>query len=128
MEGQENGGALQQVLDALMELRSPFAMYENDIHQWVAARLNDAGLAYCHEAVIGAGCRIDFLADGVGIEIKKGKPKPGALTAQLERYAACDGVQSLIVLTQRSVRLPKAVLGKPLRQITLSQLWGVALP
>lgn len=128
MEGQENGGALQNVMDALMELRSPFAMYETDIHQWVAQRLTEAGLECRHEAVIGAGCRIDFLADGVGIEIKKGKPKPAVLMAQLERYAACDGVHSLIVLTQRSVRLPSAVLGKPLKQITLSQLWGVALP
>ena len=117
-----------EVMDALLELRSPFALYEKDIHGWVAARLKDAGLPYLHEARIGKGCRIDFLVGNVGIEIKKGKPIPAVLAAQLKRYAACADVDSLIVLTQRNVKLPKTVMGKPVDQITLSQLWGVALP
>lgn len=116
------------VMDALLELRSPFALYENDIHDWVAARLKDAGLPYVHEARIGKGCRIDFLVGNVGIEIKKGKPIPALLTAQLRRYAECEQIASLIVLTQRSVTLPSRLNGKPVDQITLSQLWGVALP
>ena len=67
-------------------------------------------------------------ASGVGIEIKKGKPKPAALLEQLRRYAVSEEIDALVVLTQRSVRLPAAVCGKPLVQITLNQLWGVALP
>lgn len=119
---------LQAVMDALMEMRTPFAMYENDIHQWVAARLTDAGLAYIHEAKIGPGCRIDFLVGDVGIEVKKGKPQPARLQEQLMRYAACEGVSSLIVLTTRSARVPKAALNKPVKHIALNSLWGVALP
>ena len=41
---------LTTVLDALKELRSPFALYEMDIHQMVAKRLSDAGLSFVHEA------------------------------------------------------------------------------
>ena len=119
---------LLTVLDALKELRSPFALYETDIHAMVGKRLADAGLAYRHEARIGPGCRIDYLVNGVGIEIKKGKPDARTLTRQLMRYAACEDIQSLIVLSQRTVALPQSVCGKPVKVLVLNQLWGVALP
>ncbi|MDD3334714.1 MAG: hypothetical protein PHI98_04265 [Eubacteriales bacterium] len=118
---------LQTVVNALMELRSPFLPYETDIHMQVEKRLCDAGLPHIHEAKIGPGCRIDFLVGDVGIEIKKGKPIPAVLTAQLERYARCEAIGSIVVLTQRSVKLPKQLAGKPVRQMTLSQLWGLAI-
>lgn len=119
---------VDSVLAELKAMRPPFALYEYDIHQMVAERLQDAKLPYAHEARIGVGCRIDYLIGDVGIEIKKGKPMPAALLRQLTRYAACGAVTSLIVITQRSVKLPKKIGGKPLYQIVLSQLWGVALP
>ena len=119
---------LTTVLDALKELRSPFALYEMDLHRMVETRLNEAGLAFMHEARLGPGCRIDYLVGTVGIEIKKGKPDANALKQQLARYAAFDSVEALIVLTQRTVKLPPAVLGKPIQVIVLNQLWGVALP
>lgn len=119
---------MEAVAAALMELRSPIALYEMDIHALVGKRLEAAGLPCVHEAKIAKGCRIDFLVGTVGVEIKKGKPSAATLTAQLQRYAACDAVDGLIVLTERTVRLPKTLLGKPVRLIILSQLWGVALP
>ena len=119
---------LDTVYAALRAMRPPFAMYEYDIHQMVSECLAENRLDFTHEAKIGAGCRIDFLSSGVGIEIKKGKPIPAVLLRQLHRYAACEAVDSLIIVTQRSVQLPKSVNEKPLRHIVLSQLWGVALP
>ena len=119
---------LHTVLSALEELRSPFALYETDIHQMVEKRLTEAGIAFTHEAKIGPGCRIDYLAGNVGIEIKKGKPDAKALTRQLIRYAECEAVEALIVISQRAVPLAKTVLGKPVHVIVLNQLWGVALP
>ena len=116
------------VLDALKELRSPFALYETDIHRMVAARLQEAGFSFTHEAKLGPGCRIDYLVENVGIEIKKGKPEANALKRQLARYAAFDQISAIIVLSQRAVDLPKSVLGKPVHVIVLNQLWGVALP
>ena len=71
---------------------------------------------------------IDFLVGTIGVEIKKGKPSAATLAAQLQRYAACDAVDGLIVITEKSVRLPGTILGKPVRLIPLSQLWGIALP
>ena len=119
---------LQAVLNALMELRSPFALYENDIHGFVRDRLSQAGLPYEHEAKIGKGCRIDYLVGDVGVEIKKGRPVRSTLLKQLARYAACDGVSAIVVLTQRALPLPASIGGKPVRAVSLNQLWGVALP
>ncbi len=119
---------LAAVLDALKELRSPFALYEMDLHQMVAWRLSEAGLPYVHEAKLAPGCRIDYLVGSVGIEIKKGRPDASAVKKQLMRYAACEGVQAIVLLTPRTVVLPKTVLGKPVHVIVLNQLWGVALP
>ncbi len=118
----------ERVYEALQAMRPPFASYETDIHQMVEKRLTEAGIPFRHEAMIGKGCRIDYLAGDVGIEIKKGKPSLDALLPQLSRYAACEAVAALIVITQRSIRLPKAIGEKPLRLIVLSRLWGVALP
>ncbi len=119
---------LQTVLSALEELRSPFLLYETDIHQLVAKQLEKSGLPFQHEARIAPGCRIDYLVGDVGIEIKKAKPDGNALTKQLIRYAQSDRVHSFVVITQRAVSLPQSVLGKPIKHIVLNQLWGVALP
>lgn len=118
---------LQTVLDALCELRSPFALYESDLHRAVETCLTRAGLSCLHEARIGNGCRIDYLVGSIGVEIKKGKPDATALRMQLMRYAACESIDALVVVSQRTVCVPQTVLGKPVRLIVLSQLWGVAL-
>ena len=117
-----------RVYEALQAMRPPFAAYEADIHAMVGERLAEAGLDYQHEAKIGNGCRIDYLAGDVGIEIKKGKPTTAALTKQLLRYAACESVAELIVVSQYSIRLPQVIGGKPLAVLVLNRLWGVALP
>ncbi|MCI6376983.1 MAG: hypothetical protein MR842_04360 [Clostridiales bacterium] len=119
---------LETVLNALGELRSPFALYESDIHAWVEARFVSAGLEFAHEARIGTGCRIDYLVGNVGVEIKKGRPDASALKRQLMRYAQCEAIHALVVLTQQGVALPESLCGKPVRSIALNRLWGVALP
>lgn len=118
----------ENVLEALRAMRPPFVLYEADIHRMVGERLSECGLAYLHEAAIAKGCRIDYLIGGVGVEIKKGKPKHTTLVEQLNRYARSEKIESLIVVSWRSVNLPQSVGGKPVYSLTLSQLWGVSLP
>ena len=117
-----------EVLEALRAMRPPFALYEADIHRMVEDRLTACGLAFGHEVRLAQGCRIDYMVGGVGVEIKKGKPKQEVLLGQLERYARCEQVESLIVISWQSVRLPAQIVGKPLYLLPLSQLWGVSLP
>ena len=57
-----------------------------------------------------------------------GRPDPAALRRQLDRYAACQGVEALVVLTERAVPLPARLHGKPVCGVALNRLWGVALP
>lgn len=117
-----------ELLCALRELRPPFALYENDLHAIVGDFLRKKGFAPEHEKTIAYGCRIDFWVEGVGVEIKKGKPQPAVLLRQLRRYAASPMITGLIVLSQRGVRLPAQVNGKPVDCLCLNSLWGVALP
>ncbi len=118
----------ESVLEALRAMRPPFALYEADLHRLVGERLAECGFAYEHEAKVAPGCRIDYLAGDVGVEIKKGKPRPTDLKRQLSRYAACEGIRCLVVVSWRSVDLPREIAGKPVYGLALSQLWGVSLP
>lgn len=118
----------EKVYEALQTMRPPFVPYEMDLHDLVGESFQKAELPFLHEVVIGAGCRIDYLVGDVGVEIKKGKPQPAKLLQQLQRYAASDRISVLIVVSQRSVRVPKKIDGKPVMLLVLSQLWGVALP
>ena len=118
----------ESVLEALRAMRPPYALYEADLHRMVAERLAECGFVFQHEATVSRGCRIDYLVGDVGVEIKKGKPRPTDLQKQLSRYAQSESVRSLIVLSWCSVDLPERINGKPVHALALSQLWGVSLP
>ena len=118
----------ETVLEALRAMRPPFALYEADLHALIGQRFSQSGLSYTHEAAIAKGCRIDYLVGDVGVEIKKGKPQSKALLRQLKRYAQCDSVQTLVVVTWQSVVLPNTINGKPVHTLALTKLWGVSLP
>ena len=64
----------------------------------------------------------------MGIEVKKGRPASAELKRQLARYLESDALDAVIVVTQRTTALPDAILGKPVRLVSLNRLWGVALP
>ncbi len=118
----------EPVLEALHAMRPPFALYEADLHCLVGQTLHDKGFSYLHEARLAPRCRADYLVGDVAVEIKKGKPRPVDLRAQLLRYAMCDGVRCLVVLTWQSVELPETIAGKPVYRLAMAQLWGVSLP
>ncbi len=119
---------LDRVLQALSTLRAPQAAQEVQLQLAVADCLTGFGIPYRREATLGRGCRIDFLTDeGIGIELKKGRPGSRSLRGQLERYAASEQVSALVVLTQKSALLPAKIGGKACVQVSLNRLWGVAL-
>lgn len=119
---------IEAILNALSAVRVPAIPGEYDIHAEIAQALTSAGIAYEHEYRIAPRARIDFYVDGIGIEVKKGKPVRSALIAQLRRYLQNDQIRQMIVISQRSVSLPDTLCGKPLTVFALDRLWGVALP
>ena len=118
---------MERVYEALQSLRAPIQQGEYDLHRLVMAALEEAGIPYLHEYVLGPRCRIDLMCGGVGIEVKRGRPERGRLMAQLSRYAASPEVRGLIVVAERSVNLPRTLGGKPVQLLCLNRLWGIAL-
>lgn len=114
--------------DAVCAIRCGAADTEEMLHERVRAALEAAGFAPMHEARLAPRCRIDFLVDDLGVEIKKSRPNAAQLKAQLARYAACEQVGALLVIAPRGVNLPKTIGGKRVTQIALERLWGISLP
>lgn len=120
--------ALRRIELALSAIRVPAVPGEYDIHALIQAALVADGIAFVHEAPLAPRCRIDFLAEGVGIEVKKGRPTRSAVQKQLQRYLASDRLEAIVLVSEKEVPLPATLLGKPVRSLSLSRFWGIALP
>ena len=118
---------MDAVYGALLELRAPLQQGEYDLHRLVMDALSRQGVPFAHEVSLAPRCRIDLMCGGVGIEIKRGQPERQRIRAQLKRYAACERVEGLILVTEKTVDLPPTMAGKPLRLVCLNRLWGIAL-
>lgn len=118
----------RRLREAVCAIRCGAADTEEALHEQVRAALEKAGFAPVHEARLAPRCRIDFLVGDLGIEIKKSRPNAAQLKRQLARYAACEQIAQLLVIAPRGVNLPKEIGGKPVAQIALERLWGIALP
>ena len=120
--------ALRRIERALSAIRVPAVPGEYDIHGLIAEALAEDGIEFRHEAPLAPRCRIDFLAEGIGIEVKKGKPVRATVLKQVSRYLACEQVEALVLISEKEVHLPATVAGKPVKTLSLSRFWGVALP
>jgi len=67
---------MEKVLEALAHIRCSASAPEARLHEQTAEALRQAGIAAYHEVKLGPGARIDFVACGVGIEVKKKRPEP----------------------------------------------------
>lgn len=119
--------SMDEIYRALTALRAPLQQGEYDLHRLVIEALAAAGIPAEHEVPLAPRCRIDLMCGDIGIEIKRGKPESARIRAQLTRYAACEQVAGLILVTERTVALPHELCGKPLRAVCLNRLWGIAL-
>lgn len=119
---------IKTIVCSLSSIRAPAMPGEYDLHAEVSAALTREGIQHIHEYKLAPRCRIDFLSGRVGIEIKKGRPVPSALKEQLARYLRSDELDAIVVVVQQAVNLPETIYGKPVEQVSLNRLWGVALP
>lgn len=117
------------ILGALSALRLHPQAKEDAVQGAIAAALETLGVEFEREYCMGPRARIDFLCSGgTGIEVKNNKPSSAALRDQLERYAACDAVSSLIVVVATSVfDCPRELHGKPVHYVALNRNWGISL-
>lgn len=118
---------MEQVIAALRTLRAPIQQGEYDLHRLVMDALDAAAIPYEHEAKLAPRCRIDLMCGGVGIEVKRGNVDRARIRQQLQRYAACEAVEGLVLVTEKTVDLPRTMNGKPVCLVCLNRLWGIAL-
>ena len=118
---------MERIIEAISALRAPLQQGEYDLHRLVMDALDTAGIPWEHEVKLASRCRIDLMCGCVGIEVKRGKVDKGRLLTQLRKYADCDQVEGLILVTEKTVALPRTIHGKPVRLICLNRLWGIAL-
>ena len=118
---------MQHIYEALTALRAPLQQGEYDLHRLVMDALDAARIPWEHEVRLAPRCRIDLMCGSVGIEIKRGAVDKARILQQLTRYAACAQVQGLILVTEKTVPVPRTIHGKPVRLLCLNRLWGIAL-
>lgn len=118
---------MQHIIDAISALRAPLQQGEYDLHRLVMDALDAGGIPWEHEVKLAPRCRIDLMCGSVGIEVKRGAVDKAGVMRQLTRYAACEQVQSLILVTEKTVPVPRTLCGKPVRLLCLNRLWGIAL-
>ena len=118
---------MESIVEAISALRAPLQQGEYDLHRLVMDALDAASLPWEHEVKLAPRCRIDLMCGGVGIEIKRGKVEKARIIEQLRKYAACEQVEGLILVTEKTVPVPHTINGKPVRLICLNRLWGIAL-
>ena len=118
---------MEEIYEALCTLRAPLQQGEYDLHRLVMDALERAAIPYVHEVRLAPRCRIDLMCGSVGIEVKRGAVDKAGVMRQLTRYAACEQVQSLILVTEKTVPVPRMLCGKPVRLLCLNRLWGIAL-
>ncbi len=118
---------MDRVHEALNRIRAPIQQGEYDLHRLVMDALAAAGISVQHEVKLAPRCRIDLMCGDIGIEVKRGKPEPKRIVQQLSRYADCEQVAGLILVTERTVAVPRTICGKPVRVVCLNRLWGIAL-
>ena len=118
---------MQQIIEAISALRAPLQQGEYDLHRLVMDALDAAALPWEHEVKLAPRCRIDLMCGGVGIEIKRGKVEKARILEQLRKYAECEQVHGLILVTEKTVPMPHSINSKPVQLICLNRLWGIAL-
>lgn len=83
------------------------------------------GLAVRREHRLAPGDIVDLFIPAIGtaIEVKLKRNRGAAILRQLERYAAHDAVQALILVTNRAMGLPQSLNGKPVYYVSLGRAW-----
>lgn len=95
---------------------------EKGLQATIAERLDAAGITYEREHRLSPADVIDFISDRVGIEVKiKGGKR--AILRQVERYAASDQIDAIILVTSVALGMPAEIAGKPVRVVSIGRAW-----
>jgi hypothetical protein len=97
---------------------------EKETQLEIAALLKNKDIDFTREFILDKESTIDFMFEeqGIGMEVKiKGGKR--AIYRQCERYCSFDKIKTLILVTGRSMGMPKEINNKPIYLINLSAAW-----
>lgn len=93
--------------------------HEKLLQEDVEAMFSQRSVAFEREFVLGPGERVDFLVDGrIAVELKI-KCSARVMMRQLQRYAAHEVVEFLILVTAAAASMPRELNGKPVIVVNL---------
>lgn len=113
--------AFQWRIVAVLEAAQLTFVTEDDLQAEIQRALADAGIDARREIRLSdTTSRIDLLANSVGIEVKIAGSW-ASVVRQLTRYAKCDEITHLILVTSRAGhhRMPAQLCTKPLEVVSL---------
>lgn len=114
--------------NAFETLRISIIAEEYDLQRIIADKLKQHNIPFIKEYRLDPRNRIDFFSNGIGIEIKKGKPNREKVHQQLYRYTAFEEIQGIVLVIERNVvGIPLEINQKPCLVIGLNRLWGIAI-
>lgn len=95
---------------------------EKQLQENIAKIFNEKEILYSREYHLSNSDIPDFFIDGVCVEIKiKGNAK--SIYRQCVRYCEHEKVQSLILITGRTIGFPPAINNKPCYVVKISESW-----
>ena len=96
---------------------------EKRAQRMLAESFEAAGLPFQRELRLAPGDIVDFLVDGIAVELKlRGTPKV-AIYRQLRRYATYARVEAIVLASNLAMGLPAEIEGKPAYLVSLGRAW-----
>lgn len=117
----------QEIHATLSNWTFPVTAREEQLQDAIEDVLRKEGIGYVREAGLGSAGRVDFLVEGVAVEVKI-KGGSGDVLRQLYRYAGREEVTGILLITTKvsHVRgLPETMRGKPVWAVVVSYLGGM---
>lgn len=97
---------------------------ERDLQDGIEQVLNRLSIANKREARLTNEERVDFLVGRVAVEVKTAGNRVSVMR-QLSRYAQCEDVDAIVLVTaKQTLGCPASIGGKP---ITVVRIWSGAL-
>ncbi|NEI71032.1 hypothetical protein GR212_15745 [Rhizobium lusitanum] len=112
----------KKIVLLLVGQRLPVTDEKGRLQPAIAEALKAADVSFKREHRLDAHSIIDFLIDGVGIEVKVKGSKLN-IFRQVERYAGFDEINTLILVTNVPMGMPPLVNGKPVYIVNLAKAW-----
>lgn len=96
---------------------------EKAAQEQLATILTIAGIEFHREFRLSPADIVDFLVDGIAVELKMRGAQKKAIFRQLQRYAKHPEVRAILLVAGISMGLPNQVEGKDAFVINLGEAW-----